>query len=101
MKTREEILEYLRMKKDELKEKHGIIKLGLFGSYARNEAKEFSDIDIFYEKEKEFKISSGFEFLRIADTFCEDLGGKKVDFVCLEVMNPIIRHYAERDFIYV
>lgn len=44
--------EYILDKIKELKpfyEKEGLILLGLFGSYANNEANEKSDIDILYE----------------------------------------------------
>ncbi|MFN5540102.1 MAG: nucleotidyltransferase family protein [Candidatus Melainabacteria bacterium] len=101
MKTKEEILEYLKSRKAELKEKYGITTLGLYGSYARDEATENSDIDLFYEKYIQFEIQSGLEFLRISDNLAKDLKVQKVDFVRLEYMNPIIKYYARKDFIYV
>ena len=30
-----------------------------------------------------------------------ELGVRKVDFVGLKYMNPIVKHYAKKDFIYV
>ena len=47
------ILHYLRQIKDEL-QKDGIVKLGLFGSFARDEAGVYSDIDIAIAKEKDY-----------------------------------------------
>ena len=44
--TKEDILAYLREHKQEFEEKYGIVKIGLFGSYARDEQTEDSDIDI-------------------------------------------------------
>lgn len=99
--TKQIILEYLKSKKDELHKKYGIISLGLYGSYARDEATNKSDIDIFYERDSSFKLESGLEFLSIDEQLAKDLEVSKVDFVSLTFMNPIIKYYAKKDFIYV
>ena len=88
-------------KKSELNELYGITSLGLYGSYARDEATQKSDIDIFYERDKRFELNSGLDFLNISDQLANDLHVDKIDFVSLEFMNPIIRYYAKKDFIYV
>ena len=46
---KEDILKYLYEHKEEFSQKFGITKLGLFGSYVRDEAKKDSDIDILIE----------------------------------------------------
>ncbi|MFJ5717403.1 nucleotidyltransferase family protein [Neobacillus sp. NPDC093127] len=38
--------------KNFLQVKYGIIKLGIFGSYARNEQKATSDVDVLIESQK-------------------------------------------------
>ena len=48
----EEIKKILIERKEEIREKYGVIILGVFGSYARGEEKETSDIDILVEIEK-------------------------------------------------
>ena len=95
------ILQYLKNKKDEFHKFYGIDTLGLYGSYARDEAEPSSDVDIFYVRDKSFELKSGLEFLKIADAIASDLDVPKVDFVSLDFMNPIIKHYAKKDFIYV
>ncbi|MEN4045211.1 nucleotidyltransferase domain-containing protein [Sulfurimonas sp. NW15] len=95
------ILQYLKNKKNEFKKLYGINTLGLYGSYARDEAKSTSDIDIFYTRDRNFELKSGIEFLKIQDTIASELNVEKVDFVSLDFMNPIIKHYAKKDFIYV
>ncbi len=45
--NKEIILNYLKTHKDDFMQKYGIEKIALFGSFAREEAKEDSDIDIF------------------------------------------------------
>jgi predicted nucleotidyltransferase len=47
--TREEILKILRDNKERFAEKYGVTKLGLFGSFARNEATEESDVDVCFD----------------------------------------------------
>ena len=101
MTKKENIIAYLKSKKQIFKEKYGIITLGLYGSFARDEATKNSDIDIFYERDKNFKLKQGLEFLYIADTIAKDLNVKKVDLVKLETMNPIIKFYAKKNFICV
>ena len=99
--TKSQILKYLKSKKNELYKKYGITSLGLYGSYARDEATSESDVDIFYERDSNFELSSGLEFLNLNEQLADDLHVPKVDFVSLSFMNPIIKHYAKKDFIYV
>lgn len=99
--TKSIILNYLKSKKEELYKKYGITSLGLYGSYARDEATEDSDVDIFYERDSNFELDSGLEFMNINKQLANDLNVSKVDFVSLSFMNPIIKHYAKKDFIYV
>jgi predicted nucleotidyltransferase len=51
--TKEHILDYLHEMKSELRQS-GIVQLGLFGSYARNENTLYSDIDIAIKKEDNY-----------------------------------------------
>ncbi|PHQ92149.1 MAG: nucleotidyltransferase [Sulfurimonas sp.] len=99
--TKSIILHYLKNKKEELHNKYGIVSLGLYGSYARDEATDKSDIDIFYERDNNFELDSGLEFMNINEQLADDLHVRKVDFVSLTFMNPIIKYYAKKDFIYV
>ena len=99
--TKTRLLNYLKSIKEELYKKYGIISLGLYGSYARDEATDKSDVDIFYERDKDFQLSSGLELMNLDEKIAKDLQVPKVDFVSLEFMNPIIKHYAKKDFIYV
>jgi len=52
--NKQTILDYLRNYKQILNEKYGINKLGLYGSYARDEATSSSDVDIFYDTNDKF-----------------------------------------------
>jgi len=57
MLTQQDILDYLREHKKEFQNKYNIEQIGLFGSYARDEATQESDIDIFVKMPpKMFKL---------------------------------------------
>lgn len=69
--TQEDILNFLKSQKDELFS-NGVIKLGLFGSYARGENSTFSDIDIVIESNADFiakKFKNPLIFFSILDDF--------------------------------
>lgn len=63
---KEPILRYLKELKPKL-EKEGITEIGLFGSFAKDEATIYSDIDIFIKTTNEFRKKhlgfAGFGFL--------------------------------------
>ena len=86
MLTKDEII----IKLKELKPfyfKEGIEIIGLFGSYARNEQNEFSDIDIAYRiNHEEIKkhYTGGFQYLIRLDEIKDELGSifkKGIDFI--------------------
>ena len=52
MATRDQILDFLSRNKKYFRDNYHITRLGLFGSYARNEQKSNSDIDLVVEFEK-------------------------------------------------
>ena len=49
MDTREDILEYLRANREFFAQQFHIVKIGLFGSFARSEQTPQSDIDLIIE----------------------------------------------------
>jgi hypothetical protein len=52
------ILDFLQQNKQKLAQDFGVTKIGLFGSYARDEARGDSDIDIAVEIESDNKFRS-------------------------------------------
>jgi predicted nucleotidyltransferase len=72
-------------------------KIGIFGSVARGEQTEDSDIDVCYEGK-----APSFLTLDIIQTELEQLFGAKVDLVRVrENMNSLLRQRILRDGIYV
>lgn len=96
--TREHILDYLNRNKDYIKNKYGITKIGLLGSYARGDENEQSDIDIVIEMDKSRKnIHTFFAFKReLEETF-----GKKVDMGLESSIKPIVREVIQKEIVYV
>ena len=78
-----------------LREKYGVKKIGVFGSYARGEEKESSDIDILIELEKPI----GWEFFYLKD-YLEKKLGREVDLVTVNALKPRIRERILREVIY-
>ena len=76
MKTFQEIQNKLRSNKKILFEKYGLKVLAVFGSYARNQQTEKSDVDILVEFEKPV----GIEFIDLAQDL-EKILNEKVDLV--------------------
>ena len=52
MRTLKEIKDTLAAHEEEIRKKYGVVISGIFGSYARGEQNELSDIDILVELEK-------------------------------------------------
>jgi uncharacterized protein len=95
MYTLEQILGILRQHKPELQRKYPVSKLGVFGSYARGEATEKSDIDIAVE----ITGTMGLDFVTMADEI-EDLFGIKTDVVPIRAIKPKYLVYVQKDIVY-
>jgi len=93
-----DIINFLRNNKSYLKERFHCIEIGLFGSYARNEQTEKSDIDFLvvfdpdtpnlYETELELK------------NFLQTKFGKQVDVCAKKWINPIFKSLILKDALY-
>ena len=73
--TKSNILNYLREHYQEFHSQYNVEKIGLFGSYARDEATQNSDIDIFVTMEPNM-----FDMIAIKEQIEEDLHAK-VDII--------------------
>jgi predicted nucleotidyltransferase len=92
--TREEILKRLAEHRDAIRG-FGVRRLGIFGSYARGEPSEGSDMDFLVEFEHPtFKTYFGLKF------FLEELFDCKVDLVFHDTIKPRIRNTILEETIY-
>lgn len=96
---RNDILDYLKNQKPYLQEHFHIARLGLFGSFSRDEQTEDSDIDLVYVVEDDMKLSY-FQLFELEEVLRRYFK-RKVELVNLRFMNPIIKYKAEKDIIYV
>ena len=80
-----------------LAERFGVTELALFGSFARDQATDDSDLDILVS----FHGSADWQRYFGAQFYLEDLLGRPVDLVTDKGLRPEIRPYVERDAIHV
>lgn len=94
---RDEILEILRRHKAEFAERYGVTALGVFGSVARDEAKEESDVDVVVRM-RQPKL---FFMVHIKEALEGD-SRRKVDIIHYqERMNRFLKNRIDRDAVYV
>ncbi|PZO43496.1 MAG: nucleotidyltransferase [Pseudanabaena frigida] len=92
---RDYILNELRGLKLELRDRYKVTKIGVFGSVARNEATEESDIDIVVEMEPNMLKRVGLK------QELEKLFNKEVDVIRYRTsMNPYLKSQIDREAIY-
>ena len=84
--TRDEIEKLLRKHKPILRERYYVSKIGLFGSYVRNEQTEQSDVDILVD----FDGPVAFEFLDLKE-YLETLFKKRVDLATSRSLKPSLK----------
>ena len=95
--NRDYILSLLAQYKQNNHDKYGIENIGIFGSVARGEATESSDVDICIET----KTPDMFMLVHIKEEL-QNLFHKSVDIVRLrERMNPYLKKRIEKEAIYV
>lgn len=96
MKSLPEILNILKANKSTLQAKYPIRSIGVFGSFARNEQKEGSDVDVLVDVAPEI----GLGFIDLAEEL-EKMLSEKVDLVSKRAIKPQYTPIIERDLIYV
>jgi uncharacterized protein len=93
--TRAETLSALSQAKPELARRFGVLRLGLFGSAVRGDARSDSDVDIVvsFDGPASSKRYFGVQF------FLEDLLGRPVDLVTDKALRPELRPYIEKELV--
>jgi len=94
--TKKEILNYLSSHKKDFQKEFEVEKIGLFGSYARNEANDNSDIDIFVHMKPDL-----FKLIELKEQIEEDLQ-KRVDIIRNHKhIKPFLLKMIQKDINYV
>ncbi|MEN8262827.1 MAG: nucleotidyltransferase family protein [Nitrospirota bacterium] len=95
--TKNEIINFIKAHKKELQEQLGVIKIGLFGSYARGDAREDSDVDIAVELSDDNRADNYFKLLH----FFEDNLKMKIDLGIESCIKPAVKDNVQKEIIYV
>ena len=98
MENDSQILSFLRENKDMFRREYHISKLGLFGSYARGDANEESDIDLLIEFDGEVDI---FEAKIMIRELIKEKLNKDVDICREKYLKPYAREKILSEVIYV
>lgn len=93
---KKEILENLKNNKQNLKSNFHLAKIGLFGSFARGEATNTSDIDIIVK----FNKPIGWDFILLKE-YLENILNKEVDLVTEEAIKFQMKKEIIKEVIYV
>ena len=94
--TKNEIIAFLKEQKEFLKSEFFVDKIGLFGSFARDEANEQSDIDIvIVSSKKDF-----YNRYRLKEFLKQHLK-KDIDIGYLDSLRSYIKKQIEKEIIYV
>lgn len=95
---RDEVLKILDKHRDELRQKQGVKSLALFGSVARDEASETSDVDLLVEFDRPVTL---FDLAALELSLQELLGVSRVDVVMRDSIYPAIKEDILREAIHV
>lgn len=94
---RDDVLAILRDFKQNFADKYGILEIGIFGSIARGEEREDSDVDICIRT----KTPDPFALVHIKEEI-ENRVQRHVDIVRMrEKMNPFLKERIEKEGVYV
>jgi hypothetical protein len=94
--TRDEILALLRSLQDDLTSRYKVRRIGVFGSFARKEARDDSDVDILVD----FKEGADLFDLIELSQYLEEKIGRHVDLATSRTLRPEIRDGIFRDVVY-
>ncbi|MBU0765380.1 MAG: nucleotidyltransferase domain-containing protein [Bacteroidetes bacterium] len=97
--TKNEILAFLANNKESFFVKFSIVKIGIFGSFARDEQTEDSDIDILIEMQR--GTEDIFEKKQQLKEILKGQFHRKIDICRERAIKPLFRELILKDTIYV
>ncbi len=99
MNTKNEILDFLKKNRQFLLETYHITKIGLFGSFARDEQKDNSDVDLLIDIENGTKNIHDLK-LSLKEYLSRELG-RNIDLAREKYLKPYAKKYILKDVLYV
>jgi len=97
VKSRSEIEQLLRHYRKDLEAEFGVSELGLFGSYARGEQTDKSDVDILVQFERPISL---FRFIALEEQLSK-IVECKVDLVTKKGLKPFIGRRILSEVVYL
>jgi predicted nucleotidyltransferase len=97
VQTKQDLLEVLAKHHNQIKAL-GVKRLGLFGSFVRDEPHDTSDVDLLVEFEAGQKT---FDHFMALSFLLEDLLQRRIELVTPEALSPYIGPYILREVEYV
>jgi predicted nucleotidyltransferase len=91
--TRSDALESIRARLEDIRARFGVKRLAIFGSVARDQAREGSDVDVLVE----FDGVADFDRFMDLKFYLEDLLGMPVDLVTRNALRPQMRAVIENE----
>ena len=80
-----------------IRQKFGVKRIGIFGSFARGEEKEDSDLDVLVVFEEGQKTFDNYMDLKF---YLEDLFGREVDLVTENALRPQLKDIIMKEVVY-
>lgn len=95
--NKQEILTQLTNNAEQIRQLFSVRQLSVFGSVARGQADESSDVDILVEFDKK----ANFDRFMDLKFYLEDLLGRQIDLVTRNALRPRLKQRIEREIIHV
>jgi predicted nucleotidyltransferase len=95
----EDIVDYLRGRKEHFRSAHHVRRIALIGSFARNEQRLDSDLDLLVDIEKD--TPNIFSIKQALRAELEDRFHRKVEIASERYLKPYYREQIHREAIYV
>ena len=94
---KKDIIEIIKNRESELALRYGVRRLGLFGSYVKNQQRKKSDIDILVQFNRDIDL---FDFIELRE-YLESQLNTKVDLVMESALKPNLgkRILAEVEYV--
>jgi predicted nucleotidyltransferase len=91
------VLTKLKERIEEIRQRFSVKNLSIFGSIARDESTDDSDVDVLvvFNREGSFDLFMDLKF------YLEDLLGVKIDLVTDKALRPQVRRAIEQELIHV
>ena len=89
------IIDILRRHELEIKNRFSVKRIGLFGSFARGDEKDSSDVDIMVEFEK-----PTFDNFMNLSFYLEDLFNRRVELVTPDSLSPYVAPYVKSEVVW-